>query len=281
MIKIMNGVEVIELKQWVFSAGETGIKFVEPSRVKYANQITVELTYECDSEIIALANIVDAIRRIKVGTNYSLQLQLNYIPYSRQDRVCFAGESHALKVFANIINSMKFDKVMGVDPHSSACESLFDNFVEIHQKEHAFDLIVHGLINSKNTVIVAPDAGAEKKAFAVAEYLGINRVITASKVRGEGGKITSTKIEMPLDLPDDTVYLMVDDIADRGGTFIHLANEMKRQLPEARVMLYTTVAIYPDGVDEVLKSVDMIFCNTTLKPYSKHMSPRYIRLSTI
>ncbi|MGL6229380.1 MAG: hypothetical protein ACRC3J_09265 [Culicoidibacterales bacterium] len=284
MIKICKSGYDFEFKMWNFSAGEVGIQIADIDQIKTTPRIMIDWTYENDGEIIAIANIVDAIRVIKrncAGDEFKLMLNMNYIPYSRQDRVCYEGESHALKVFAGIINAMKFDLIVGADPHSSVCEALFDNFVEIHQKDAALDLVMRGFIHPQNTVIVAPDAGAEKKAFAVAKHLGIDRVITATKTRGEGGKIIGTKIDMPLDLDDDTVYLMVDDIADRGGTFIHLANEMKRQLPDARVMLYTTVAIYPDGVEKVLESVDMIFCNTTLKPYNEQMSSRYIKLSAI
>lgn len=45
-----------------------------------------------------------------------------------------AGDSFALKVFARQLNTLQFDKVKVLDPHSDAAAAAIDNFITLPGK---------------------------------------------------------------------------------------------------------------------------------------------------
>ncbi len=88
-------------------------------------------------------------------------LHLPYIPYARQDRVMQPGEALSIKVFANIVNSLGFDKVIVDDPHSDVSAALLNNVRIRHQHELAASY--SDVLAGRDVTIIAPDAGARKK----------------------------------------------------------------------------------------------------------------------
>ena len=107
----------------------------------------------------------------------------------------FPGDAFSLKPVCKLINSLNFDSVSILDPHSDVTPALLDRcrvvpqvtLVSVHD-----DLIQFVVKNQP--VIVAPDAGAAKKAFAVAQHFSLP-LVTATKVRDvKTGVITNTEI---------------------------------------------------------------------------------------
>ncbi len=91
---------------------------------QYDTDIKYEfLTFSGGEEHVRLKDNVcnDSIRR---GGAESIICNIPYFPYARQDRVCNTGEAHALKVFADLINSCNFDLVEVMDPHSDVVEAV-------------------------------------------------------------------------------------------------------------------------------------------------------------
>lgn len=66
---------------------------------------------------------------------YKTILKVWYIAYSRQDRICNKWESYSIKVMANIINSMNFDKVITYDNHSTITTALINHCIDIQSSE--------------------------------------------------------------------------------------------------------------------------------------------------
>ena len=56
----------------------------------------------------------------------TINLFLPYFPGARQDRVMVAGESLTVKVYANLINDLKLNKVTIFDPHSDVTPALLE-----------------------------------------------------------------------------------------------------------------------------------------------------------
>lgn len=61
-------------------------------------------------------------------------LELAWLPWARQDRHMVNGDSFALKVFANQLNTLNFNKVFLLDPHSDAAAAAINNSVVIAQE---------------------------------------------------------------------------------------------------------------------------------------------------
>ena len=231
-------------------------------------------------EFFKLAQLVSAIRNHSAyNKNISIELKLPILPYARQDRKTKDGDAISNKVFIEFINSLKFDKVITYDIHSDSSRVLFTDgtLVEVEQDE-CFLLVVEELglstlyQQSKENevfVFVAPDAGASKKTYKVAEkakdVLMLNNVevLTAQKHRNtETGLITETSINISKQFffgNKRVNFIVVDDICDGGATFIKLAEAINLELvfhnideTKVKKVLYVTHGLFSKGV-EVLK----------------------------
>lgn len=217
----------VEFKHWKFPGGESGV-LLNLCKIndEFADSFLINWNYESDSEMMAVAQIVDAIRRDKFYNNAKLLLNLPYLPYARQDRVCSPGESHALKVFSTWLNSLKFDDVCVLDPHSYVAEALVDNMSFCSQEEMFKEYLWHMSLSGATgyDVLIAPDAGAAKKVekcrqVHVEVYGSTPEILVAHKVRKEGRVIVSLDV---CGLTGKRVCV-IDDICDGGATFISLA----------------------------------------------------------
>jgi ribose-phosphate pyrophosphokinase len=186
---------------------------------------------------------VDAIRR----SNYRAEISLNmpYVPYARQDRVCNTGESLSLRMFCDLINSLDLKEVLIDDPHSDVVPALLNRCIVITKQDIlvTFDF-------SRYDFIVAPDAGAAKSVKPLSEYCD-KPLLTLSKTR-QNGEVFYHHWDM---LGRDRRGLVVDDICDGGATFVALANT---QLSNALLDLYVTHGIFSKGFTELFSKYDRI-----------------------
>jgi ribose-phosphate pyrophosphokinase len=225
-------------------------------------QIKSRLNNFRDLELIVCATA--ALRNTGIK---NIQLYTPYFMGARSDRRFTEGDANYLKqVICPIINSQKFESVTILDPHSDVLEACLDNFVKISNH----DIVKQALtaIDNKNDaqdriVLVSPDAGAYKKIFDVAQKFGINKIITATKVRDvRTGKILHTEIPT-LDQHEDLQYVIIDDICDGGRTFLELAKAIHDSRPTAKVYLVVTHGIFSNGFLELSREIEKIYCSNS------------------
>lgn len=183
-----------------------------------------------------------------------IHLICKYFPFARQDRMCNIGESFSLQAIAQIINMLDFERITVWDPHSDVLAGMFPAGVldVIPQHELVVDTITGIYLFD---LIIAPDAGAVKKASKLANWL--NRPLAvATKVRNtSNGSILGVSIKA--DFENAKRILVVDDICDGGATFIALG-ECIRKKYFGLLALFTTHAIYSKGKEELAKYYDTI-----------------------
>ena len=199
-------------------------------------------------------------------------LVIPYFPYARQDRVMQPCEAFSLKAVARLINGLGFDEVVTCDPHSDVTPALVENIRVIPQER--LIAVPPEMLKTFRPVIVAPDAGAAKKASRVAQGFGLS-MVTASKVRDvQTGQITRTELQSSAALAGVDV-LIVDDICDGGRTFIELAKAL-RERGAARVFLYVTHGIFSQGLGVFEGLIDGVFTTDSFQSRdveSPHQSP--------
>lgn len=241
------------MKKWTFPAGERGIQITEQV---YNNQwYTVHCDFKGSDSIIDMLLEVDAVRRI--APRALLNLNIEYFPYARQDRVMQQGESHSLRVICDLINSQKFDSVETVDPHSDVVAALVNNLTIKEQHEAVIDTISPDLLDGYD-YFVAPDAGALKKIYKLSKHLQ-KPVICASKQRDvTTGNVTASYVsKQDYDNMIGKKLLVVDDICDGGRTF----TELRDILPTtATVDLYITHGIFSKGKKVLTDKFNQVFC---------------------
>lgn len=218
--------------------------------------VTVNAQLNTPADQMALFFTTDALRR-----KYPLAkffLNMHYLPYARQDRVCNEGESHNLKVFCEMVNNLKYDLVHVADPHSNVALALINNLVVIDQYE-----IFRGIKPSfREWTIVAPDNGATKKCEEFAKKVGAAGVITFSKTREMStGEITSLKPNQ--EIKPNGNYLVLDDLCDGGRTFIELAKYFSNT--ECRLELAVTHGIFSYGVEVVASEFNHVYTTNSFR----------------
>lgn len=199
--------------------------------------------------IMALALLRNAIANTEMFC--PVNLNLGYIPYGRQDRVCNPGEAFSCKVFSAFLNTLMFNKISTLDPHSHVSTCNLNTQVYVNTQQ---DMLVrfNGLMKhypkneTRELVFVSPDAGAKQKTIDAAKALGINEIIQGSKIRDpKTGNLTGFAYEGDV---KDKHLLIVDDICDGGGTFVGLVKELQKGNPY-QIDLYVSHGIFSKGLD--------------------------------
>ncbi len=244
----------IDFQSFTFSGGEPHIKINTDFDVNETVTITHRLNSFNDLGLLCVA--VDALRRMEVKI---INLFIPYFPAARQDRVMIPGEPLSVKVYADILNAMHLNKVTVFDAHSEVTPALVNNCTVI--PNHTFIKEVLKTIGN-NVKLISPDGGALKKIYKVSEFLGGIDVVECSKSRDvKTGKLSGFKVY------DDDLQgldcLIVDDICDGGGTFIGLAEELKKK-NAGKLYLAVSHGIFNKGFDGLI-CFDKIFTTDSFK----------------
>ena len=248
--------KLINFQSFTFSGGEPHIKIQSDFDTNEAVTITHRLNSFNDLGLLCVT--VDALRRMDVKI---INLFIPYFPAARQDRVMIPGEPLSVKVYADILNAMNLNRVTVFDAHSEVTPALVNNCEVI--PNHKFIAEVLKTIG-RDVKLISPDGGALKKIYKVSEFLGGIEVVECSKSRDvKTGKLSGFKVYNE-DLQGMNC-LIVDDICDGGGTFIGLAEELKKK-NAGKLFLAVSHGIFNKGFDD-LKCFDGIFTTDSFKDF--------------
>lgn len=273
-LKLVVGSQEQELLRMTFPGGEQLIRIEGRNAFTIhgdgrALQGQITLDYKSDTDLIGLAMLVDAARRHYVQ-GIELSLEMPYLPYARQDRVCNPGEALSVKVVADFINSLGFKNVYVWNIHSDVGVALINNLRHVNLNNAAYRL-VNVFHNKDTTVLVSPDAGAMKKTLDFAKQYGYKNVICADKSRDVlTGNITGINVRN-ISIKDLSMFnlLVLDDICDGGRTFIELAKAINDLSSCQSLSLYVTHGIFSAGTKELAKHYNRIYTsnlmNTTVE----------------
>lgn len=192
----------------------------------------IDWMYDGDEEMFTIMSLVDLIRRNSQGRIY---LKMPYLPNARMDRIKTDTENFALKVFANWINGLGFDRIFVENVHSNVSNALVNNIadnlpdddIKTITKDYDFD------------VIFFPDEGACKryKDMDVIKELGLPIAFGIKNRDWKTGEILNLDV-MGADVKDKKV-LIIDDICSKGFTFYYSGMKL-RELGASDVRLYVT-----------------------------------------
>ena len=246
----------IEYELHTFSGGELHIKLNNNIDYKKIKQVIITHRVRSMNDFMAILIAKDALELKGVKR---FDLVMPYVPYARQDRKCFDGESFTLKVFTDILNSQKFDSVHVLDAHSDVAPALINNCVN-HSNEDYIEAILEDF--EEPPILISPDAGSNKKANNLAKKFGLY-LVKCDKVRDvKTGKLSGFSVF------EDNLYkrdcLIVDDICDGGGTFIGLGKEMKKK-NAGNISLFVTHGIFSKGLNIFNKVFEKIYCTNSFK----------------
>ncbi len=251
----------VDIVHGVFPDGAVWLK-VSSELPRFAQVMRIRIAAMRDmNDFMLLAQLVDAVRHVSDIT--TSHLELAWLPWARQDRHMVNGDSFALKVFANHLNLLNFNKVFLLDPHSDAAAAAINNSVVVPQETCLMqsETLRHA-IGSGELMLVAPDAGALKKIHNVAKASGAREYAILTKERDvASGNLTGFALVSGDVAGKD--LLIVDDLCDAGGTFIGSA-QVLRDAGARSVSLYVTHGVFSKGVENLLNNgIDAIYTTTS------------------
>lgn len=254
LVKI-NGNE-IPCTYSTFSGGEVHIR-LNADKLFPGGYCEITAHLRSSHDVMTLLMLNDAIERTLKPARKDILIP--YLPYARQDRVCNAGEAHSLRIMCKLINDMAFDKVTVWDCHSDVGTALLDNCVNLCLSDMIPGSELAQVFEYPETVLISPDAGANKKVLKLALALGQypfpargTPVIRADKIRDTmTGNITGT--EVYASALNAATCVIVDDICDGGRTFTELAQALKEK-GAGKIILYVTHGIFSKGTECLYES---------------------------
>lgn len=203
---------------------------------KYHKHVSVRWDYSNEAEVMQLAQLKELLD----VNGFTADLDITYLPYARQDKAIDNQSTFALRVFANILNSMKWNVIAIQDPHSSlALDLIFKSYAYYPHRE-----LTNTIIETKSDAVCYPDKGAFSKYTSVYEHICL---AYADKVRNPlSGEIIGMGLHKVIDLTDKRL-LIVDDICDGGRTFTELA-KLLYENGAKEVNLFVTHGLFTKGL---------------------------------
>lgn len=263
----------IKYKISKFPDGQQQINILENLKDCEGFDITIKsrLNNFQDLELIICAT--KSIRNLFFGTK-GICLYVPYFLGSRSDRQFEEGSNSYLKdVICPIINSLNFESVNVLDPHSDVLEACLNNF----RKESNEEVVKFALgeiydydsnFGNSNMVLISPDAGASKKIYKIAreiEYDG--EIAICNKERDGEGKLTKCDVNISVEArTKGKDLIIIDDICDGGGTFINIAKTIRENyITEGKLYLIVTHGIFSRGLTELEKYFTKIYSTNSYK----------------
>lgn len=209
-----------ELQIRRFPDGEVCVKIVENIRGK--DVFVIQPTcHPVNENLMELLILVDAMRRASAAR---ITAVMPYYGYGRQDRKDQPRVPITAKLVANLLVAAGTSRVLAMDLHAQQIQGFFDIPVD-----HLFaaPVLVKHLREKKldNTVVVSPDPGGMKMAYAYSRMLKAELAIVAKQRRGD------CEVESYTIVGDvkDRVAIMVDDLISTGTTLCAAAQLLRRQ----------------------------------------------------
>lgn len=262
IMKIVNidNKQEIAYKALGFSGGERHIQLQDDENEVKEVIIRAAVT---DSEgLIDLLLIENALRH-KYGQELEINLELPYLPYARQDRVCAPGQAFSLEVLKGLLGNLKLKKLVTWDCHSQVGVDLTDAVNIDPASIIKNDSALTKLLTNADTVLICPDKGAVRRCTHIKESLNISEMVLCEKRRDPvTGKIVKT--EVLVDDLSDKVAVITDDICDGGFTFIKIAEQLQEK-NVAKVILFVTHGIFSKGLTVFDGLVDELVTTNSFK----------------
>lgn len=174
-----------------------------------------------NESLMELLIMIDAMRRASAER---ITAVLPYFGYARQDRKDQPRVPITAKLVANLLVAAGVDRILTLDLHAQQIQGFFDIPVD---HLYAFPVMVQYIksLQLENPVLVAPDTGGVKAAYAYAQSLGC-RLAVVAKQRIDAEDVEAYNLVGSV---DGCTAIMVDDMTTTAGTLCSAAKLLKTQ----------------------------------------------------
>lgn len=255
-IELVNG-KLIFFEVLGFSGGERHIQLnnlpKEPPGI-----LTIRAYIRSSNDLMDLLLIDNALKN-HYTQPVGIRLELPYLPYARQDRVCAEGQAFSLELMADLLKLMNITQLVTWDCHSQIGISLTNAInVQPTQIVKSCDKLL-AFLQHENSILICPDEGAINRCEQLKNELALHTMILCEKKRNPNtGEITHTDVLADEKYLHGKIAIISDDICDGGYTFIKIAEQLKNKHVE-KIILFVTHGIFSKGIDIFDGLIDEIF----------------------
>lgn len=212
------GIPMGKIEIQSFPDGELFVKILESIRGKDVF-VVQSVCKEPNEMLMELLIMIDTMRRASAERVTAV---MPFYGYARQDRKDQPGVPITAKLVANLLVAAGADRVLTMDLHAQQIQGFFDIPVD---HLYAFPVISKYLIEKKlkNPVVVSPDTGGVKTAYAYSKRLGCGLAIVAKQRLGPSDVEALSLVGEV----EGCTAIMVDDLTATAGTFCAAAKVLK------------------------------------------------------
>lgn len=249
--------KALEVSYVQFSGGERHVQLGEFADCK---QYFLRADLRTSNDVFDLLLVADALNQKFEGCD--LNVEVPYLPYARQDRVCAPGQAFSLKVLAGLLEQIQNVKEIVVwDCHSPVGVDLTGAVNVAAQDVIKANTELSAMIMDLNTVVICPDKGAVNRTQEIVNSFEKDfqpePIVYCEKVRDPAtGQITHTDVKV--DSLEGRTAIITDDICDGGYTFIKVAEQLKAK-GASKVILFVTHGIFSKGLGVFDGLIDHVF----------------------
>jgi len=240
-----------------FSDGEICVEILE--NVRGRDVFIIQPTCQpCNDHLMELMVMIDAMRRASVSRVTAV---VPYYGYSRQDRKPRSARVPiTAKVVANMLASVKLDRLLTVDLHADQIQGFFDLPID---NVYASPILLKDIWQKyhNDLLVVSPDVGGVVRARALAKRLDDADLAIIDKRRPKAN--VSEVMNIIGDVTGKNCVI-VDDLVDTAGTLCKAAAALKDH-GAASVSAYCTHPVLSGkAIENITASVldELVVTNT-------------------
>jgi len=205
--------------------------------------------------LMELLIMIDAARR---GSANRITAVLPYYGYARQDRKDQPRVPITAKLVANLLVAAGTNRVLTMDLHAQQIQGFFDIPVD---HLHAAPVMVKYLREMKlsKPLVVSPDTGGAKMAYAYSQMLGTDLAIVAKQRLGDA-EVDAFSVVGNVEGCD---VIMVDDMTTTCGTLCAAARILKERGAASIRAAVTHMPLTQKGVERLRTETELIELVTT------------------
>jgi ribose-phosphate pyrophosphokinase len=242
-----------------FPDGETFVKIEE--NVRGEDVFVIQPTSPpTNHHLMELFIMMDALRRASADR---ITAVLPYYGYARQDRKDQPRVPITAKLVANLLVAAGANRILTMDLHAQQIMGFFDIPVD-----HLFAApVVYEYLRKKDLndlVVVSPDVGGLKMAYAYSQTLDASLAIVAKRRK------SATEVESMAVIGEvrGKNVLIVDDLTETAGTLTQAAKLLKKKGAKHIWACVSHAVLNDIGIERLRKSAidELITTDTVLRP---------------
>ena len=195
--------------------------FVEiQENVRGADVFVIQSTsFPTNDHLMELLIIIDALRRASARR---ITAVIPYFGYARQDRKVGPRTPISAKLVANLITHAGVDRVLTLDLHAGQIQGFFDIPTDNLFAAPVMTRDIKERFDLGKVIVVSPDVGGVVRARGLAKRIDAPLAIIDKRRERPG----ESEVVNVIGEVDGGICILVDDIADSGGTLMNAADAL-------------------------------------------------------